>query len=55
METVAKAGFNKGKIILKNTPISEQPSILAASSSSNGIVFTKPVSIKIPKDEKCAV
>lgn len=38
MQIVAVTGFNKGKTILKKMPAVLAPSILAASSSSFGIV-----------------
>lgn len=40
--TVAKAGFNNGKIIDIKSRVDPQPSMTAASSSSLGILATNP-------------
>ncbi len=42
MMIVTVIGFNNGKTILQKTLNGEQPSIIAASSSSTGIPFIKP-------------
>ncbi|MNP80688.1 hypothetical protein D3C76_1788570 [compost metagenome] len=46
--TVIKPGFDNGNMILKKTPYSEDPSIVAASSSSRGSALKNPTRKKIP-------
>ena len=48
MPTVETAGRISGAMILKKMPQTPQPSMQAASSSSRGISFIKPVQIRIP-------
>ena len=45
MVTVVITGLRRGKIILKNVPSGEHPSIAAASSRLYGIPLIKPVKI----------
>ena len=49
--TVMVMGFSSGNTILKKTAGLEQPSIIAASSSSYGTPFIKPWYKKMDKDE----
>ncbi|GAH20812.1 unnamed protein product [marine sediment metagenome] len=49
MPKVAKAGLDRGKIILQKIPNSEQPSILAASDKSLGIDLKNCLNKNTPK------
>ena len=52
MATVASTGFELGRIILKNTPAQEQPSMIAAFSKSLGMdkkyCLNKKMAVTLP-------